>query len=115
MNVLLADADRKMLDRVASAWSLSDVSLFTVSDSSALFNIIDENPIDFAFIDISLLLHKDVDVISFLKSHNPEAEVVLLCTPATSKEAENAISHGAASYLLKPCLLYTSPKPTRPY
>ena len=115
MNVLLADADRKMLDRVTSAWSLSDVSLFTVSDSSALFNIIDENPIDFAFIDISLLLHKDVDVISFLKSHNPEAEVVLLCTPATSKEAENAISHGAASYLLKPVEVRTLEDLARKY
>ena len=102
MNVLLADADRKILDQVASAWSLADASLFTVSDSTALFNTIEENLIDCAFVDISLLLHKDVDVISFLKSHNPEAEVVLLCTPQTAKEAEKAISHGAASYLVKP-------------
>ena len=97
MNVLLADADRRVIDHVTSTWSLSDVSLFTVLNSTALFNTIEENHIDFAFIDISLLLHKDVDVISFLKSHNPDAEVILLCTQSTAKEAEKALSHGAAS------------------
>ncbi|MCI6874034.1 MULTISPECIES: sigma-54 dependent transcriptional regulator [Hallerella] len=102
MNVLLADADRRVIDHVTSTWSLSDVSLFTVLNSTALFNTIEENHIDFAFIDISLLLHKDVDVISFLKSHNPDAEVILLCTQSTAKEAEKALSHGAASYLVKP-------------
>ena len=66
MIVLLADADRTVIDHVTSTWSLSDVSLFTVLNSTALFNTIEENHIDFAFIDISLLLHKDVDVISFL-------------------------------------------------
>lgn len=102
MNVLLADADRKIIDHVTSTWSLPDVSLFTVSNSTALFNTIEENPIDFAFVDISLLLHKDVDVISFLKSHNPEAEVVILCEQSAAKDAEKALSHGAASYLVKP-------------
>ncbi|MDY6370499.1 MAG: sigma-54 dependent transcriptional regulator, partial [Fibrobacter sp.] len=48
------------------------------------------------------LLHKDVDVISFLKSHNPEAEVVILCEQSAAKDAEKALSHGAASYLVKP-------------
>ena len=102
MNVLLADADRKIIDHVTSTWSLPDASLFTVSNSPALFNTIEENPIDFAFVDISLLLHKDVDVISFLKSHNPEAEVVILCEQSAAKDAEKALSHGAASYLVKP-------------
>ncbi len=102
MNVLLADADRRGVDHVTSTWSLPDVSLFTVSNSTALFNTIEENHIDFAFVDISLLLHKDVDVISFLKSHNPDAEVVILCEQSTAKDAEKALSHGAASYLVKP-------------
>lgn len=102
MNVLLADADRKALDLVTRTWSLSDVPLFAVSDSTSLFHTIEENPVDFAFIDTSLLLHKDVDVISFLKSHNPDVEIVLLCTPPNAKDAENALSHGASSYLVKP-------------
>lgn len=102
MNVLLADADRKAIDSATCAWSLSDSPLFAVSDSTALFHTVEENPVDIAFIDTSLLLHKDVDVISFLKSHNPDVEIVLLCTPSTAKDAEYALSHGASSYLVKP-------------
>ncbi len=102
MNVLLADADRNAVNHVTTAWSFPDVSLFTVSDSTALFNTIEENRIDFAFIDTSLLLHKDVDVISFLKSHNPDTEIVLLCSPSSTKDAESALSNGASFYLVKP-------------
>lgn len=102
MNVLLADADRNAVNQVTTAWSFPDVSLFTVSDSTALFNTIEENRIDFAFIDTSLLLHKDVDVISFLKSHNPDTEIVLLCSPSSTKDAESALSNGASFYLVKP-------------
>lgn len=107
MNVLLADADRKVVDQVASSWSLSGAKLYTVSDSTALFSAIEKNPFDFAFLDISLLLHRDVDVISFFKSHNPEAAIVLLCTPESSKDAESALSHGAESYLVKPVAVRT--------
>ncbi len=102
MNVLLADADRNAVNQVTTTWSFPDVSLFTVSDSTALFNTIEENRIDFAFIDTSLLLHKDVDVISFLKSHNPDTEIVLLCSPSSTKDAESALSNGASFYLVKP-------------
>lgn len=107
MNVLLADADKSAIDQAIAAWSLPDVELYTVSDSTALINTISKTPIDFAFIDISLLLHRDVDVISFLKSHSPEVPVVLLCTPQTSKDAESALSHGADSYLVKPVKVHT--------
>lgn len=102
MNVLLADADRKVTDQVSSAWSLSEVTLFTVSDSTALINTIESTRIDFAFIDTSLLLHRDINAVSFFKSHNPDAGVVLLCSQGTSKEAESALSFGAESYLVKP-------------
>lgn len=107
MNVLLADADRKFLDQVAKAWSLSGVQLYTVSDSTTLFDTVEKTPLDFAFIDISLLLHRNVDVLSFFKSHNPEASAVLLCTPTAAKDAESALSHGAESYLIKPVEIHT--------
>lgn len=107
MNVLLADADRKFLDQVAKTWSLSGVQLYTVSDSTALFDAVEKTPLDFAFIDISLLLHRNVDVLSFFKSHNPEASAVLLCTPTAAKDAESALSHGAESYLIKPVEIHT--------
>lgn len=107
MNVLLADVDRKALDQVTRTWSLFGVGLFTVSDSTALFSTVGKKKIDLAFLDISLLLHRDVDVISFFKSHNPEAAIVLLCTPETAKDAESALSHGAESYLVKPVSLRT--------
>lgn len=107
MNVLLADADGKFLDQVAKAWSLSDVQLYTVSDSTALFDAVEKTPLDFAFIDTSLLLHRNVDVLSFFKSHNPESAVVLLCTSAAAKDAESALSHGAESYLIKPVEIHT--------
>lgn len=102
MNVLLADTDKAFVDRVAASWSVPDTSLFTVSDSSSLMNTIEEASIDFAFVDVALLLHKDVDVISFLKSRHPQAEAVALCSPNSAKEAEEALSRGAVSYLVKP-------------
>jgi two-component system nitrogen regulation response regulator GlnG/two-component system response regulator HydG len=102
MNVLLADTDKSFVQDVVNSWSLQDVQLTAVSETSKLIESIENNPIHFAFVNADLLLHQDLDLISFLKEHHPGIEIIVLCEAKTKPAAESAMSRGATGYLLKP-------------
>ena len=102
MNVLLADADKAFAQDIHKAWTLQEGALSVVSDGPSLIAAIETTVIDFAFIDVSLLFHKDLDIISFFKEHHPATDIFMLCDAKTKPAAESAISRGATGYLLKP-------------
>jgi len=102
MNVLLADTDKSFVQEIVHTWSIQDVQLTAVSDAANLISSIEETPIHFAFVNVNLLVHQDLDLISFMKEHHPGIEIMVLCDAQTKSAAESAISHGAAGYLLKP-------------
>lgn len=102
MNVLLADADKTFTQEIHKAWTLQEGPLSVVSDGPSLIAAIETTVIDFAFIDVSLLFHKDLDIISFFKEHHPATDIFMLCDAKTKPAAESAISRGASGYLLKP-------------
>ena len=102
MNVLLADPDRKFVKEVLEHWSLQDAPLTGVAEQSDLVSVAEEDPMGLAFISTDFLVLQDLDMVSFLKEHQPGVEIVVLCDSKSVQLAENALSRGATSYLLKP-------------
>lgn len=102
MNVLLADPDRKFVQSVLDGWSLHEAPLTAVTEPGDMVSVAEDDPVGLVFIATEFLVVKDLDIISFLKEHQPGIEIVVLCDSKSVQLAENALVRGASSYLLKP-------------
>ena len=102
MNILIADLDESFISDIRRSWSLSDTELILCSDRDSLMPLIKKNSIDLAFIEVPLLTHSNMDMVSFLKEKNPGIEIFVLCDNKNWPGATSAISRGANSFLMKP-------------
>ena len=102
MNVLIADSDDSFISDIRNSWSLSDTELVLCSDTESLMPLVKKNSIDLAFIEVPLLTHSNMDMVSFLKEKNPGIEIFVLCDNKNWPGATSAVARGANSFLMKP-------------
>ena len=102
MNILIADLDDSFISDIRRSWSLSDTELILCSDRESLMPLIKKDSIDLAFIEVPLLTHSNMDMVSFLKEKNPGIEIFVLCDNKNWPGATSAIARGANSFLMKP-------------
>lgn len=105
MKILLADLDKSFVKTILNSWSLQESELIAVFKEENLIPVIKSTRVDFAFIGVDLLLHNNLDMISYLKEKHPGIELIVLCDTKSVAAAESAIARGARSYLLKPITL----------
>ena len=102
MNVLIADSDDSFISDIQNSWSLSDTELILCSATESLMSLVKKNSIDLAFIEVPLLTHSNMDMVSFLKEKNPGIEIFVLCDNKNWPGATSAVARGANSFLMKP-------------
>ena len=102
MNVMIADLDDSFISDIKSSWSLNDTELILCSDRESLMPLVKKDSIDLAFIEVPLLTHSNMDMVSFLKERNPGIEIFVLCDDKNWPGATSAIARGANSFLMKP-------------
>ena len=102
MNILIADLDDSFISDIRRSWSLNDTELILCSDRESLMPLIKKDSIDLAFIEVPLLTHSNMDMVSFLKEKNPGIEIFVLCDNKNWPGATSAIARGATSFLMKP-------------
>lgn len=103
MQILLADPDAQFVHSVFDSWHLPESDLLPVLTERELIATIEQKSIDLAFINVQLLLHDGLDIVSFLKERHPIAEIIVLADHASGISiAENALTRGASRYLKKP-------------
>jgi DNA-binding NtrC family response regulator len=102
MNVLIADSDDSFISDIRNSWSLSDTELILCSATESLMSLVKKNSIDLAFIEVPLLTHSNMDMVSFLKEKNPGIEIFVLCDNKNWPGATSAVARGANSFLMKP-------------
>ena len=102
MNILIADLDDSFISDIRRSWSLKDTELILCSDRESLMPLIKKDSIDLAFIEVPLLTHSNMDMVSFLKEKNPGIEIFVLCDSKNWPGATSAIARGANSFLMKP-------------
>ena len=105
MNILIADLDDSFISDIRSSWSLSDTELILCSDRESLMPLVKKDSIDLAFIEVPLLTHSNMDMVSFLKEKNPGIEIFVLCDSKNWPGATSAIARGANSFLMKPAMV----------
>ncbi len=102
MNILIADLDDSFISDIRRSWSLKDTELILCSDRESLMPLVKKDSIDLAFIEVPLLTHSNMDMVSFLKEKNPGIEIFVLCDSKNWPGATSAIARGANSFLMKP-------------
>ena len=78
----------------------------TCKNAIEAFNMLNSQNIDLIFLDINM---PEINGLSFAKSINKKIKIIF--TTAYREYAADGFDLKAVDYLLKPCLLYTSPSP----
>lgn len=102
MKVLLADPDHGLAHQTLDAWNLDDATLMSITLESDVIAAAEEGPFDCLFLSTEFLSIDGLGVISYFKEHSPGAEIIVLCDSKSLEAAEQALSKGAHSYLMKP-------------
>ncbi|MDR0517614.1 MAG: sigma-54 dependent transcriptional regulator [Fibromonadaceae bacterium] len=102
MIVLLADSDKKFVSDVLEYWSLTDISITTVTSAADMISVAANGEVSVAFLSSDFLWAAELDTVSYLKDHNSGVEIFVLCEQRKLPAAEASLSRGVSSYLLKP-------------
>lgn len=102
MRVLLADSDRAFVQSVVDSWQLPRSTPQAVFSEKDLVAAIKQEPVDLAFINIRLLSHDGMDIVSFLRECYPFAEIIALADEVDSSLLQSVQSRGIERCIQKP-------------
>jgi DNA-binding NtrC family response regulator len=107
MIVLLADSDKKFVNEILETWSITEVSVTAVTNTADMISVAANGDVSVAFISADFLWVAELDAVSYLKDHNIDIEIFVLCEPKKLPAAESSISRGVSKYLMKPVSVFT--------
>jgi DNA-binding NtrC family response regulator len=107
MMVLLADSDRKFVDEILESWSITEVPINAVTSIADMISVAADGEVSVAFLNADFLWAAELDAVSYLKDHNPDIEIFVLCEQKKLPAAEASLSRGASKYLIKPVAVAT--------
>jgi two-component system response regulator RegA len=100
--LLVVDDDRLFADVVSRALASRGFSVRVAHDAQAALGIADEDPPEYALVDLKLPDQSGLKIVSRLIANDPHTRVVVLTGNATVPTAVEAIKLGAIYYLTKP-------------
>lgn len=103
VRVLLVDDEEAFIMSNAKLLSNRGYDVRTVLDGNAALQMLAENDIDVAVLDIRMPGKDGIAVLAEIKKNFPLVEVILLSGQATFEAAIEGLKIGASDYLMKPC------------
>ncbi len=107
MIVLLADSDKKFVNEILESWSIPEVPVNAVTSIADMISVAADGDVSVAFLNADFLWAAELDAVSYLKDHNPDVEIFVLCEQKKLPAAEASLSRGASKYLIKPVAVAT--------
>jgi len=101
-SLLIVDDDRPLLQRLALAMEARGFSVATADSVGEAIAHAQQDPPDFAVVDMRLADGTGMDVVSTLKQHRPQCRTIILTGYGNIATAVNAVKIGAVDYLAKP-------------
>ena len=101
-SLLIVDDDRPLLQRLAQAMRARDFKVTTAESVEDALSRMQEDPPDFAVVDMRIGNGNGMDVITALKEHRPNCRAIVLTGYGNIATAVNAVKIGAVDYLSKP-------------
>ncbi|MCC6725787.1 MAG: response regulator transcription factor [Saprospiraceae bacterium] len=103
INVVLADDHKIVVDGLVSILKEEeDINIVgTAYNGQQALEIIKENKVDIAVIDIEMPVMTGIQLSKYLNEHHPEVKVLILSMYKTQDFVEQIVSAGAKGYVLK--------------
>jgi two-component system NtrC family response regulator len=102
VNILIIDDEEAIREILQSMISPLGYNIFTAGTIREGLAIMDNHPIDIAFLDIFLPDGNGIEVLPKIKQNPSSPEVVIVTDTGSAEEAELAITNGAWNYFQKP-------------
>jgi two-component system response regulator RegA len=101
-SLLIVDDDKPLLQRLAQAMQARGFDVATAESVGAALFRVEQDPPDFAVVDMRLGDGNGMEVISAIKRHHPECRAIVLTGYGNIATAVSAVKIGAVDYLAKP-------------
>ncbi len=82
--------------------ALAGFHLLSAQSPSQALSLLEREKIDIVFLDIEAMPAQEMDLVHYIKTRSPHAEVVVLATMNDLDAATRALRNGASFYLMKP-------------
>ena len=99
--ILLADDDRQLRETLQEFLTGQGYTVTAVADGHAAMTALKEQEFALALLDLMLPGYSGLELLSYLKAHTPDTEVILFTGHAGLESAVQALRLGAYDYLLK--------------
>ena len=83
-----------------------ECEVITASSGDEALKRVEENPFDIVITDIAMPGINGLDLLSMIKSLNPETKVIVITAYGSDEREEQAFQRGAERYIEKPFDLY---------
>jgi len=100
--ILYASLAKTVTSFLGDAFNLKGFRTINASTIANALSVIEKEPVDFVFLDIESMPKQEIDLVSYIKSRSPNAEIIILCSVNELDEAATALRNGASFYLVKP-------------
>ena len=111
MHVLIAEDDAKLREVLARGLRSAGYTVDVAARGDEALDLLLLNPYAAAIVDWRMPVMDGIDVVSTVRSRNLSTPVLMLTARDTPSDRIRGLDAGCDDYLVKPCLLYTSPSP----
>jgi len=102
LNLLVVDDERTIRDACREAAQSLGYTVFVADTAEHAYRILESQSIDGVLVDLRLPGAGGMEVLRRIKSHRPEAAVIVMTGYGTVQSAVESMKHGADDYMAKP-------------
>jgi DNA-binding NtrC family response regulator len=102
--ILILDDDKFILDSLGEFLTMEGYQVFTAGEFEDARNILNEQPIQIVITDLNMPKISGLEFLRYVRSHFPQAVVMVITAFGSIESAVDAIKLGAYDYLTKPII-----------
>jgi len=100
--VLILSGDDAVKTEISSSLQPDNYIIFKARTHSEALALYKKHAADIAIIDIENMPAQEMDLVNYIKTHSPTAEIIILTTKNELENATQSLHYGASFYLMKP-------------
>lgn len=100
--ILIADHDQTFLDQLADRVLQLGMSVDFADDANTTIELIETERYDLIVLEVGMPIHNGLQILAIAKEQHPNVPVMMIAFSSTHDWAEQALTEGAFTYLLRP-------------
>lgn len=101
-SVLIVSKDTPFASQMSENLALNGYHIVNASSQETALKLLEKESVAVAFLDLETIVIQEFDLVHYIKTNTPFAEIVIIATLSQIDKATAALKRGAAFYLLKP-------------